>query len=368
MENNYYNDILNSLHNAKKSAEIEVENEINSIEELSKKDPLEIYGRIIKWKQEFFSSKCCLYSIARENLPLLTKLSNPNSEENIAKFISDNLWNYFNSKGLGLKTQKIKNFEVDTHNYIKYEILYNKSILLINILNNNHEIDFKFPLIDDFEYAVFKKIKNANQYLTDSNKELIDKYKDELNKIGQLQSKNSELKSQLELLKTETQSLLNQLKSKDNLLDLIKNTLYNYEQKPIYQFSNLVWGDNYPALEVLYNFFVEKCGLEYTWSLFSLCMSVNNEQKFNINSNTFTREDIGYLFHKIKEFFIKEIHPTKDVYNDWILSKISIDNKSIDQSFAKKFIRPYKTGKSYSLSNEDIINNLYDNIKDRYKR
>jgi len=155
------------------------------------------------------------------------------------------------------------------------------------------------------------------------------------------------------------------LRANESYIGVVKKFASQMENAPIAQFNELYWGDNYPALKVLFEFFQKHKMIQIPWSLFADSMCLKNTRMINLNSSIFTKNDMGFLMDSLKPFFKKEFRNVKSVYNDWLASKFFIDNHEIKPVFTKKFVRNYNKNKQ-DLKNEDLINKLCQDIKDRH--
>ena len=189
------------------------------------------------------------------------------------------------------------------------------------------------------------------------NEELLEKIELNQNKYNEIFIENGKLIVQLEIIKDEvTATNLEEVlsiirKLKDTLKDsdfhkkqyetLVREVDYVY----VNQFDKLLWGDNYPALKVLFRYLQEMNALSVNWSYFASKMDYGNMDSINLNTKILSKQDIGYLLAKIKPFFLDEFTGKASRYHAIIGRKFTIDSIPLESSFFKKYLRKYNSGK-----------------------
>ena len=189
------------------------------------------------------------------------------------------------------------------------------------------------------------------------NEELLEKIELNQNKYNEIFIENGKLRVQLEIIKDEvTATNLEEVlsiirKLKDTLKDsdfhkkqyetLVREVDYVY----VNQFDKLLWGDNYPALKVLFRYLQEMNALSVNWSYFASKMDYGNMDSINLNTKILSKQDIGYLLAKIKPFFLDEFTGKASRYHAIIGRKFTIDSIPLESSFFKKYLRKYNSGK-----------------------
>ncbi|MCM4162985.1 MULTISPECIES: hypothetical protein [unclassified Arenibacter] len=132
------------------------------------------------------------------------------------------------------------------------------------------------------------------------------------------------------------------------------------------QFNNLYWGDNYPALKVLFDFLQKMSCLDINWSYFCFNMCLENSEAINLKTTMLYKKEIGYLLAHIRKFFNTEIKGSSTTYKSWLQEKILIDNLEVEDDFIKKYVRNYKTGTPLQSDKVEIIDGLMLKIAERY--
>lgn len=143
---------------------------------------------------------------------------------------------------------------------------------------------------------------------------------------------------------------------------LIKEKDYVY----VTQFDKLLWGDNYPALKVLFRYLQQMNTLSVNWSYFASVMDYGNMKPINLNTYVLAKQDLGYLLAKIKPFFLDEFTGKPSRYHAIIERKFTIDGNSLDRSFFKKYLRQYNSGKLPDNLKMKEIDKLVIDIADKY--
>ena len=335
-----------------------------------------LHKTIIKWKQDYLKNQNSEYFVIKK---LVEDFSDSDSDvffknnDEIFAHISISFFRYKANRSKPLENF-YNNFELEIEKCVRYEYLYNMITPIITHINNLNEISFKLPKVEDFEYKTVKLliegISEFESYKIDS-KEIYDE------KIKQIEDINKKYvdryKIDLDLKTKEVYSLEEKLdkevkinRKNKFLVEYANESMEKANWTPVVQFNNLYWGDNYPALKVLFDFLQKNKTLDVNWSYFSNMMSVGNEEVINMKSTeSLSMMNIGYLLFSIKDFFLPNYRLKRSEYNKWLLKKISINNWQITDTFIRKDIRGYKTGNN-PLKNTEIIHNLCLDISSRY--
>ena len=328
-------------------------------------DKNDLYGCLLNWKVNYQKD-------LKSDYHLINHLSSNNLSYVFLKgsvherFAAAALFFYnYHDDGTAFKEDKfINKFEKQIEASIRLVTLFNFCNKIIYIVNNKDEGSLKLPLIEDFEVNVFKILEKDIVGLRNKLK-INSESKDAC--LEMINNKSEELLiafdklNEIEIELRETKEVLS---SNKNYTDGFKRYISLMENAQISQFDELYWGDNYPALKVLFNFFQKYKMIEIPWSLFANQMCIENIDFINLNSGIFGKNDMGYLLNSIKTFFKKEFRVKKETYNDWLISKVFINNKELDKKYAEKFVRNFSKTK-YNLKNEIIINNLLEQIQSR---
>ena len=335
-----------------------------------------LHKTIIKWKQDYLKNQNSEYFVIKK---LVEDFSDSDSDvffknnDEIFAHISISFFRYKANRSKPLENF-YNNFELEIEKCVRYEYLYNMITPIITHINNLNEISFKLPKVEDFEYKTVKLliegISEFESYKIDS-KEIYDE------KIKQIEDINKKYvdryKIDLDLKTKEVYSLEEKLdkevkinRKNKFLVEYANESMEKANWTPVVQFNNLYWGDNYPALKVLFDFLQKNKTLDVNWSYFSNMMSVGNEEVINMKSTeSLSMMNIGYLLFSIKDFFLPNYRLKRSEYNKWLSKKIYINNVQITDTFIRKDIRGYKTGNN-PLKNTEIIHNLCLDISSRY--
>lgn len=159
------------------------------------------------------------------------------------------------------------------------------------------------------------------------------------------------------------ESEMKSLKIKQSYMD---EEISKIDYIPVKQFDNLYWGDNYPALKVLFHYLQKMNAIRVNWSYFANCMCVGNFTPIHLYSYNLGKQDIGYLLATTKEFFNSDINSTPKKYSAIIQRKFKLNDKVIDQKFFDLYIREYKRGLIPKKLRQDEIDNLVFKISEVY--
>lgn len=113
---------------------------------------------------------------------------------------------------------------------------------------------------------------------------------------------------------------------------------------PVTQFNDLYWGDNYPALKVLFDYLQRMNCIDINWSYFCNCMCVGNFTIINLKSTILGKHALAYLLAIIKKYFKDDCNGSQEKYLSIVSRKFTIDNDIITKQFFDKYIREYKKG------------------------
>ena len=367
----HYDNLLEKLNKVEELSNIEAQKEIDIISKIKEQDIYVFYKAIVEWKFNYQQSLGSLYKFAKEQ-SLYKSIS---SNDNICKFVI-NHWEVHDI--FGVTTNEILKFVKETIKYLKYQKLYNHSNYIITETNNSHKINFKLPLIQNFEIDIYERLQSdiysqievKNEY-----KELYDKfynlnseqreknYQETISKMKEVDKLKDEIWS-LDMKKNE---LENTITHTENMNNMLKGYALRMEVSPVNQFNQLYWGDNYPALKVFYDFLLLNHMVDFNWSYFANYMTKGNVDCFNLSFfwTSFNNNDIGYLLYKLGKFIKDDSLKKPGNYKNWVSTKFYINNKVINKTFTNKYIRGFDTDKN-GLNNKSEIDNLYENIKKRF--
>jgi hypothetical protein len=378
---NQVNVIRQSIERSLKLAEVDAEKESkNTIEIIKKNNDLnQLYKFIIECKVNFLKSKTSDYSILHKSYGSFLRRMNGDDSEKVAKvtllffiiFKIDLLFDFENFN---------RQITEEVYNYKKYEILYLSCINLIDYFNNDLNIPIKFPSIDNFEINSYQELylqKNDISVKFDELVKLFDEkvtnlieekfsVSEKLNgKIFELEKKLSLLDSNIYDLKCENSEMKLNLKFCRNYSEILKKkvTEKDYILNP--QFVNLYWGDNYPALKVLFDFLQKNIIYQNSWSYFAQQMSIGDVSVIQFYTGNYNKREIGYIFYKMKPFFSSEFKNTQKRFLIFIRKKFAVDETFIDDNFCKNNIRSYNKSKDV-IKPKHEIDFLCANIASRY--
>ena len=354
---NNYENLLDKLNKVEDLAEEEFQKEIQKLSNyLTSKENslLEIYQTIIDWKHNHLQTLKSIYNFAVNNV-LYRRLQFRN--EDLCQFIID-YWKIH--RVFGLSEKEILDIQREAINYIKYKKLYEASIKMIDLINNDYNYNLKLPKIENFEIDTFKlfrlEIENSNKILKENKtefREFLDKISEAKNKVGELKSENEDLKMKI--------------RSSENLNNNLRDYAKRYEPFYVNQFNDLYWGDNYPALKVFYDFLLKNKIVDFSWSYFANYMSKGNKELFNLNFKwiSYNKNDIGYLLYKLSDFIKDGNFRKPGNYKVWVSTKFYVNDKELNKAFTDKYIRGFDT-ETKGLNNKVEIDILYKNIKKRF--
>lgn len=359
-------ELSNSIKGKMELAQTEAEKEYQQIikELVEKNDLFEIYKIIINTKAVFLKAKSSDYFILSK---YYYNIFSKNEYEKIAKIALTFFITFKENSIYGFNEFKDE-FSNEVYEFKKSEILYNACLYIIKIVNKDVSHSIKLPSIENFELESFKMlIENKKENIKIHKKEL------ELNKkyyTNQIDNYVSLLKKESENVNSEKVfDLENKVANYEIENKLLKEQYehlvdYNLKREPVYiqQFDKTVWGDNYPALKVLYNFLFYHFEIRFNWSFFANMMTVENKEVINLNLKTFTKGETGFFIFKLKEFYLTYINNN---YNKWLSEKITINEKVINKSFYDVRVR----NTSNDLPNQvniKLIENLHADIVTSY--
>lgn len=363
-------DFSNSLKKSTSLAVNDAKSEYNLLlEEIKSKTPNidNIYKLIIKWKTDFLyesSQEFCFISKYSEGT-LFHKLKGDGFQK-IAKVGLDFFYNYKKHAFYDYNKFK-KDFCDGLYRFKKSNGLYEAANNFIYVINNeNIEGYLKLPLIENFEVDVFTILAEKN---INSTKNII-LLKNEIillrDKKLKLKYKIIDKKSEISELKRNMSSLQNKIFSKDNYIEILHNEISKNDYYPVNQFNELYWGDNYPALKVLFDFLQRNCIVGSNWSYFASLMSLQNLEPINFSTGVYNKKEIGYLFKKIQSFFTTDYKNTGKRYIAFLQRKFRIDYDVLDDNFCKNNIRNYKKAEKTWVKTKQEIDVLCQDISKKY--
>lgn len=245
----------------------------------------------------------------------------------------------------------------------KIDDLENQVEELVKI-NDKQEESF---LNKNTEYI--EEIHNVKNQLLQKNQEL-----EEYTKSFATPEEAKELKTQLERFQRRHGDSQSKLPDIIDTIDVLKATnkvlnmqLTQVTNAPVNQFNTLYWGDNYPALKVLFDYLQKMNCLDINWSYFAKCMCKGDNEKINLKSYTLTKNDFGYLLALIRKYFLNQYIVNDKNYEEIILRKFTIDKEPITANFFRKNIRLYIGAKSIPTTlKKDELDDLSSQISNRY--
>ena len=352
---------VESIENAEKLALDEVKEEYDLLIDELKSKPFNkngIYKLLINWKSDYLNCLASEFYFVKKfsNGSIFHKLKG-SVHHKVAKVALD-LFNNYKKHPFYNRDTFIVEFCDEAYHCIKAEGLYKLANEFIFLINEDIEGTFKLPAIENFEVDMFSLFENQG-------KRLIGEINDVRDEKLKLESKLIDKKSKISTLKRNISSLQNKIDFKENHIKILNNENSKKDFTPVTQFNELYWGDNYPALKVLFDFLQKNNVLQENWSYFASQMSIQNLEPINLNTGILGKKEIGYLLEKIKPFFLSEYRNRKNRYLDVLNRKFYIDFKPIDLNFQKNYIRDYKNTNNW-LKTKNEIDNLCHIIANRY--
>lgn len=365
--NENYDKVIRVIKREEERAEKDYFDNVEVFFSTNKLSYTDIIKVCIEWKSNYLKNSNSKYFILKQYLNKDEFSFAKKSEVVYQEFLI--FINGLYPKGKVLDKNMLDCLAEDIYTYKKSELYYFAGNKLIDLVNSNNKTQLKLPPIENFEQDIFNQLiesLNKKEELLNKGESIFDKHIASYEKT--LADKDTENNEQFKLI----QNLKRQLSDVNFEIDGLKfsNSLLLEEIKrvdyiPVQQFDVLFWGDNYPALKVLFDFLQKMNMIDFNWSYFSNLMCVGNNECFNLNTTTISKADIGYLIYKIKPFFKHEYSNSTSKYSSWLFRKLFIDNSQIDNNYIKKYVRGYKSGKN-PLKNKNIIDNLCEKISLRY--
>lgn len=239
--------------------------------------------------------------------------------------------------------------------------------------NNNEELvnAFKLTILNTALEADLNEQKNINKDILASWNKSLDELQSALSKTFDLEDLVTQIKAELEISESKDILLcIRNLKEHIRDIEFYKTEFHNLANQKDYvyvsQFDKLLWGDNYPALKVLFRYLQQMNALPVNWSYFASKMDYGNMDSINLNTNILSKQDIGFLLAKIKPFFLDEFTGKASRYHAILQRKFTIDNIPFDNSFFKKYVRQYNSGKIPDNLKIKEIDKLIIDIADKY--
>jgi uncharacterized protein YdcH (DUF465 family) len=370
-----YNSIISLIEKEENRAYLDFEVEIKNYLESNELQSKQLIETLFLWKLNYLNSKDSNYFVLKRYLS--KNLFHHNIDSN-SKSI-DRFFVFFEGLYAILNQtdeESLIRLSNDVYSSRKKELFYKSLNEMIKTINNNHNIKFKFPQIENFELDFIKQIPKLSEKV-----ENLSDMKDKLkNKVFDLKYDNAHFNSIIENLNSitaEYESKINELdkavdKLKDERVELrVMNRILSKENSKVHpyyvsQFDNTCWGDNYPALKELYRFLHKKHMIKVSWSYFVNLMEIDNNEVLHLYKKDYNFSEIGYLLNSLSSFFI-ELKNRKDI-RQWFISKIVIDGKVTTISRLDKYFRDYRTGitKDNIANNKDLIDELINTIHTKF--
>ena len=231
--------------------------------------------------------------------------------------------------------------------------------------DNNNSNNSNIGPQASFANVIITIIKEENEMLKERVHILNDHIEELRKEIERLNNENMTLfketldsKRQKEDYEIEKSSLVKQI-------ERLYKEIIKIDYVPVSQYNNLYWGDNYPALKVLFDFLQKMNCLDINWSYFCECMSIGNFEPINLKSSVLNLKELGYILSRIKIFFTEDHRATPKKYHAWIQRKILLDQSKLDDNYIKKYVRNYN---SKPLQSEKLVvlDDLMLKIAERY--
>ena len=218
--------------------------------------------------------------------------------------------------------------------------------------NNNEDLidAFKLAILNSALEADLKEQRNLNQDILASWNKSLDELQSALSKTFNLEDLITQIKAELEISESKDILLcITNLKEYIRDIEFYKTEFHNLANQKDYvyvsQFDKLLWGDNYPALKVLFRYLQQMNALSVNWSYFASKMDYGNMDSINLKTKILSKQDLGYLLAKIKPFFLNEFNGKPSRYHAIIARKFTIDSIPLESAFFKKYLRMYNSGK-----------------------
>ncbi|WP_055436946.1 hypothetical protein [Lacinutrix algicola] len=261
---------------------------------------------------------------------------------------------------------------------------FEDKIILFKIdykLFKTHELRFLFfeKLIDEVNTTVIDKSERLPEFknfeigvLLDFNEKLLNSKEYIKKNVGFIKELDTEIKEFYKETSRKDKEIglksdqLFELEYEVNFLRNKNETLKNYYETvapiPVNQFNSFVWGDNYPALKVFFDFLKKNKMTYLGWSHFASLMEESNLEPIDIQSVSFSKDELGFLFYHLKDFFKISIRKNSKDYKKWIKQKFYVDGLILEDSFFSKNFRSFKIEADKKTDNK---NYKKDPIKDR---
>jgi hypothetical protein len=268
----------------------------------------------------------------------------------------------------------------EVYSYKKDEILYLSCINIIDYFNHNIKTRIKLPLIDNFEINSYQELYLQKNDISSEYDALVKIYNKEVtnlseekcsiseklnDKIWELEKKIRSLDSNIYGLKYENREIKSDLKFCRNYSEILRKKVIEKDYLLNPQFVNLYWGDNYPALKVLFDFLQKNRIYQSSWSYFAQQMSIGDLSIIQFYTGNYNKREIGYMFSKMKPFFTNEFKNSQKRFLIFIQRKFAVDEIFIDDNFCKNNIRTYNKSKDV-IKPKHEIDFLCANIASRY--
>lgn len=363
---NKYQKIVSLIEQEEVRAFEDCKKELNLLErDLPDLNFLDVIKLCFKWKYGFEVSSNSKYIFIKEYLV-----------DNSVNLYKSNFYDdFFKIFSLLFKTVNGKTdldiLKEEAYAVKKSEYYYATLTEFIDVINNNHAFKTKLPPIENFHIDILKILYNENldeRNFSERLNLMLEKKEEELIQLNQ--RKNIELFEKSKIIDDKSIELDNvyfDIKSLKNYNAMLLTEVSRKDITKVSQFGKTYWGDNYPALKVLFDFILDMEMIDFNWSCFANLMSVDNNDPFNISSKSSSQWDIGYFLYQLREFFDSEYGSTLPLYHAWLKKKIYIENQKVDTNYINKYVRGYKTGKK-PLKIKKEIDDLCLDIYSKYKK
>ncbi|QXP72127.1 hypothetical protein H0I29_08705 [Polaribacter sp. R2A056_3_33] len=340
-----------------------------AIEKIKEENDISLINkRILLWKTNFLKAKSSDYFLFSK---YFNKFFSTSEEERLSK-IALVFFTVFKENTFYTFEEFQKNLCEEIYIYKKCELQYEFGLNLIEAANRDASNIIKLPPIENFELDSFKQLLELNNKCTKREAIIEEHYKAEAKRITLLlDNANKKYIKEINVLEDEVCELKDVLSNHKFDLDFLKKQNkelieYNLKREPVYvmQFDNTVWGDNYPALKILYKFLFEYYSIGFNWSFFAYIMTNESKDVMNLGliKGSFNKAETGYLLFKIQIFFNNSISLN---YFDWLSKKITINNNKILKKFYSDYIRNSKVDLT-NLIRVKLMDDLYDSLKKSY--
>lgn len=332
-----------------KEVELEVKNLTKDLVDNPKSAEI-IYAKIIEWKSNFLKVEANDFLFFNEHKERLSyNVSNDDEYYKLCVFGLDIFLNYLKTENYSIQAFT-KDFCNQIYSYSKAYSLYLNCDHLIKTINNDAKGSLKLPQLENFEVELYKLLQGEVEY---SKSTVRKSFKD----ISKVEREKDDLESEIDMLKIDLKFLEGKVKSNENYITQLTNKIKeDKDYAPVTQFNKLLWGDNYPALKVFFDFLQKNGIIQFSWSHFAYLMSEGNVEIINLTTSVYSKKELGYLLKKIQPFFTSDYKNTQKRYIEILKRKFSIDFDFLDDNYCKNYIRDYKNTKDWVKTKEEVDN------------